>query len=457
MKKFLTYISNQIKPIDKAQQKKQKNLCAERILLYLIIFLCIILRLQWVTNINPYLFPNEIHPATIDFLGYDGVRYDWIAVNLLNGEGYGYTPNNPDAWRPPGYPFFLLTVYKIFGHSYLAVRFIQALLSGGICLLIYLLSKKILYYEKLSPFIALSASFLYAMDYYSIIMTGIFYTEIFTSFFVLLAVYLFLLARDSKKRKFFLLFSIGTLSFWYAVLTRPSNILFWGWVGPWILLDNWKHHKKRIVSSYLIIITGFLIVIMPWSIRNYQLYDKFLLISSNGGFIFQMAHHPLSEGEFVVGDLYTDKQREKSKLLDPIARDKQRYQYGMSAIKNNPQKFFRLLLEKQNLLWKKPEHKRKYFDVIDPNPLPLLTFHTIALFAFFGLLFSLVKPKSFMLPIGYIAIYCAMISVMYIYNGPRTRIELIPFLTIFAGMGIVKLLQLFFLPLDYIRSKQKTI
>ena len=56
---------------------------------------------------------------------------------------YAFQPGIPTAHRTPIYPLFLSGVYFIFGHSYLAVRIMQAIIGALTCLLIYWLGKEI--------------------------------------------------------------------------------------------------------------------------------------------------------------------------------------------------------------------------------------------------------------------------------------------------------------------------
>ncbi|HXH23203.1 MAG TPA: glycosyltransferase family 39 protein, partial [Dehalococcoidia bacterium] len=60
----------------------------------------------------------------------DAQYYDAVARSLVSGAGYsvgidgsGFTPGgSPTAFFPPGYPFFLAGVYRLFGHSLDAAR-----------------------------------------------------------------------------------------------------------------------------------------------------------------------------------------------------------------------------------------------------------------------------------------------------------------------------------------------
>ena len=399
----------------------------------LILLLSFSVRLAWVHHIDPRLYPRTVGVGNEHFLGWDGVRYDDIAENLLSNAGYGYHANQPDAWRPPGYPFFLYAAYRLFGHDYDVIRILQVVMGCLTSLILFLLTLKLTRSKKVS----LIAGFLFAIDYYSVLFTSIFYTELFTGFLSLFAIYLFVLADERKGKKFALFFSLASLVFWYAVLCRPSNILFWAWIAIWIYAQH-RHHIRRVVISAVIIIATFGVTVLPWTIRNYQLYGKFLLISSNGGFVFFMAHHPISNGGFIPeGMRYSEQQKSEMKGTGPIERDKTHYRFGLDFIKRNPRRSIELAFIKQKWLWLSRENRGMIFDFIPKIPFPLLTFYPLAALAVLGLLFERKRWKQLQLVLGFILFHAGSLSLIYLYHGPRTRITMIPFLVIFSSLGLV--------------------
>ena len=68
----------------------------------------------------------------------DASQYSAYASNLILGNGYSVDGIAFSAWREPGYPFFVATIYKIFGNeNLLAVCFVQAVLLGVLGFIIY--------------------------------------------------------------------------------------------------------------------------------------------------------------------------------------------------------------------------------------------------------------------------------------------------------------------------------
>jgi hypothetical protein len=58
---------------------------------------------------------------------YDEADYDRLGVALLDGRGFEGA-HGPTAFRPPGQPLFLASVYGLFGHHPIAAAFVQAAL-----------------------------------------------------------------------------------------------------------------------------------------------------------------------------------------------------------------------------------------------------------------------------------------------------------------------------------------
>lgn len=75
-----------------------------------------------------------------------------------------------------------------------------------------------------------------------------------------------------------------------AALTRPVHVFYLITVGAWLLL-------KRQLWWAMLVVIGALIVIAPWTARNYHEYGRLVLIASEGGITFWTGNHPLSPGE----------------------------------------------------------------------------------------------------------------------------------------------------------------
>ncbi len=78
-----------------------------------------------------------------------------------------------------------------------------------------------------------------------------------------------------------------------AILVRPAMLFFLPLAAIWLA-------ARRRVALAVLFLAAALLVVAPWSVRNLRVYDRFVLVASEGGVTFWTGNHPLARGE---GDL----------------------------------------------------------------------------------------------------------------------------------------------------------
>jgi 4-amino-4-deoxy-L-arabinose transferase-like glycosyltransferase len=89
-----------------------------------------------------------------------------------------------------------------------------------------------------------------------------------------------------------------------ATLVRPVMLFF----VPLALL--WIVRRNRIALAVAFVAAA-LAVILPWTARNYRVYDRFVLVASEGGVTFWTGNHPLARGD---GDLAANPALKRAEL-----------------------------------------------------------------------------------------------------------------------------------------------
>jgi 4-amino-4-deoxy-L-arabinose transferase-like glycosyltransferase len=217
-----------------------------------------------------YVIPQAEIPTINDM----GV-YDQLAANMLSGKGYiSQLEPHFRSWRAPGYPFFLLVVYFIFGHHALPVLLLQSLLGALTCALIYLIGQEIF-----NRRIGTIAGLICAVDPEMIHWTAKMLTE--TLFIFLLTLLVLLCLRLTKSRWDTLAVGAG-LVLGYATLVRPNMLLLIPFLILYFLFFVEASIPKRIIlASVLPIVCA--LVVSPWTVRNYLIHKEFVPVSSIGG------------------------------------------------------------------------------------------------------------------------------------------------------------------------------
>src|SRR5581483_5650160 len=251
----------------------------------------------------------------------DGRVYAQMARNMLEQHVFSHdaqAPYQPSLIRLPGYPLFLASVYSVFGHTNNgAVRITQALIDTATCGLIALLAFYWQPDEKKKFASALGALALAAICPFPTIYTATILTEVVTNFLMIAMFVAVTLAyrnsttedtkENKKKWKSLLWWVLAGLLGGLNVLFRPDSGLLVGAVGVtlvtagfWALVLGLRRKSKskdqrpktkdpslqspasslsrnitHIVASGAALSFAFILVLTPWTIRNWRVFHQF--------------------------------------------------------------------------------------------------------------------------------------------------------------------------------------
>ena len=202
----------------------------------------------------------------------DSVQYYKYATAILENSTWLTNPDFEGHFRPPGYPLFLTLVFMIFGKdNFLAVYMIQSIISVIICYYIYLLSLRLI--DRKNALIAFIWSGLYI---FYILFSKLILREMLVLFLLLIFFFYFydmLISKDHKKSSFW----IFTLSYSLLIHVDPRYLFYLPFLPILIMIyrPELKYFKK-----YFIFLGIIILLMIPWTIRNYLAYDGFVLIST---------------------------------------------------------------------------------------------------------------------------------------------------------------------------------
>jgi len=129
-----------------------------------------------------------------------------------------------------------------------------------------------------------------------------------------------------------------------AMLVRPATIVFLPLAVLWLC-------TRRQVRIALMVAGATVLVIAPWTVRNYRVYGRPVLIASEGGVTFWTGNHPLAIGE---GDLAANPAIKRAELrfraehsgLSAEALEPLYYRAALTHIREHPAWWVGLLLRK---------------------------------------------------------------------------------------------------------------
>jgi hypothetical protein len=233
----------------------------------------------------------------------DETSYSYLADRLA--AGYGYSFDRP--WYPFGQPAgtptahwsflytaFLAGVYSLFGVHPLVARIISAVLGG--CLLpwmVYRLTLTLFPGRYKLALLSLACSAFYG---YFILFASRLMTE---TFFIIALLWILrqsiILKRSTNVRNAALL-GVGL---GITTLLRQSVLPCVVVVFLWLLWSAWLGQQVGAMAKALAVSTVLLMVlILPFTIRNFNVYGRFLLLNSNAGYAMYSAQHPMHGTSF---------------------------------------------------------------------------------------------------------------------------------------------------------------
>ena len=212
----------------------------------------------------------------------DGRVYSQIARNVLEQHVYSHdaqAPHAPSLIRLPGYPFFLIAIYSVFGHgNNTAVRVVQAVIDTATCALIALVVFRWVTDERRKHRAAMIALALAAVCPFTAIYVATILTEVPTNFLAVAMALTATFAFKSTIRKRTILWWIVTgLLAGLAVLFRPDSGLFAAAIGATLMLSALSSFSRfREATLYAAVFSvAFCLVLAPWTIRNRRVFHVF--------------------------------------------------------------------------------------------------------------------------------------------------------------------------------------
>ena len=236
-------------------------------------------------------------------LTHDEREYLALAAGLAEGQGFGYTepPDGTTAQfgRAPGYPAFLWLIgagTRTTQSTPAVVKVAQAMLGVMTVWLIALSATRAVGTKAgtLAAWIAAVYPPLFWIPAY----------VLSESLYSLLAIATALVLQSSVDRCRVARACGAGILCGAAILVRPAMLFFLPLAISWLL---WRRAPRLAVALAI----GTVIVVLPWSVRNYVTYERFVLVASEGGVTFWTGNHPLARGE---GDLAANPELKRAEL-----------------------------------------------------------------------------------------------------------------------------------------------
>lgn len=458
-------------PDNKDKKKKIQTIFRIVIGLSMIVTVALIIRLYPLFNtpetirsgFGPYGDTNFYHRTAYNLYkgnGFSATYYD--RAYGFNGKSENLT-FEPTAIRGPVYSFFICTIYKLIGnekdmespnnwHKNLdKVRFVQCIMDAFICLFVFFIVRLI---YPLSVFPAFLASILYCFCFYNIYFARALLSESTTTFILTCFVFFSLLSLKSTKKLWWL---ITGIFLGLVILSRFEYSLFVPVLAVYIYIVNRKFPAAALQKCILLIV-GTVIIISPWTLRNYFVLKKFIPVSAGSlGYNLWLGTFETNKtwsrwGDFPNETFYSEQEKSMIKSLDEtfnsqlqqgsmkiIDTDRIFMKMAFDRILNHPFKCFKNWLTKIPRLWY--QFYIQMYIYKEPSGIYFIFYFLFALYALFS---ANRVNRIFMLPIVFLFIYLTLVFLP-LHVESRFGVALMPSIICLTAIGIWKVFHNFLL------------
>ncbi|HEY2548093.1 MAG TPA: glycosyltransferase family 39 protein [Candidatus Acidoferrum sp.] len=208
-----------------------------------------------------------------------------IAYSIASGNGFSspfQRDTGPTAWLAPVYPYLLAGIFKLFGiytlHSFLAALFLNILFSSGTCVPVFYAGKRVA-----GLGVGSAAAWLWALFPNAIIIPFEWIWD--TSLSALLLATLLWATLELKESRRLRNWCLYGLLWGFAMLTNPAVALLYPVLLAWAAYRVANGQRTSAWLARPALAGGItLLCCVPWTVRNYVQFHKFIPLRSNFAF-----------------------------------------------------------------------------------------------------------------------------------------------------------------------------
>ena len=399
-----------------------------------ILGLAFCVRLGWVL-----LVPNAQYS--------DSVWYEAAAANLAANGVYG--PDQPSAWFPPGYPFFLAAIYKVTGHAELAGKLGNVAIGVALTGFTYLLGRRVM-----GEAVGLVSAAVLAVWPNLVFHTGILSSDLLAACGFVAVMWL-VMRRQKKPGRTWPRYVVLVLLIGWMVLVRPVSLILLAAAGLWWWISTRSIGRTMLHLIPAVAMAG--LIVGAWTARNYMEFGEVITIATNGGYNFWQTNQPYADGNdtywpFVPMD---DPQYQTMRNGDEFTKNREGYRYALAYLRTHPEHLIRMFPAK--LFWLYHSDTSGFYEgalyapMLEPSrvaqwiadhdrlvePFTFRYYELIIVLAAVGTVFSLVKSRTWLWPLLSLPVLLTFFHVFF-HAKDRFHIPLDGIIAIMAATAVVE-------------------
>jgi len=389
-----------------------------------------------------YSFNQSFRGVNADY------EYGIIARAIVEGKGYSaplvefdneFTPTGVVGYRPtanqtPFFPYFLSIFYSFSNGpvAFFLIRFTQAIVSALTCVIIYLISLRLIHYKA-----AFVSGILCSCYPLFVLFAVRIVPEAFFTFFLSLTILSLFVLRESPSFKNSII--TGSL---IGVALLNNNVItpFLPIIGLWLLVFLKCAFRDRVIKISLVFIM-LMVVIAPWLIRNHLVFHKFPLLKSTTGFNLWLGNNPAGSGTFFSGgrediNNIVIKKFPAALKLSEVEQDAILYREAVDYIKANPGNYLKLVFKRFYYYWWFPPDKLVTENAGSYKKFMALPYLASLILCVIGIAARIRENWAECLLVVALMFIVSFVYSLFIVGHLRYRMPIEPYMLLFASQAI---------------------
>jgi len=383
---------------------------------------------------------------------FDAGYYYNLAVGMIKYHCFCSVANTPVINRAPLWPYIMYILFSVLGTTQdIYARLFLSVLGSGTCVIVYLFARDIF-----GRRIALITGVIAAVYTGLFINDGWLYSEsVYTFFLTAFAYSLYRFQRNAQRSssnetlassrirlQTIARYSwplIAGISLALSTFTRPNGLLLLAVVFVWAVIVVWKKMiPQQIALRGVVIITAVVVILIaPWTWRNYTITHKIIPIAMGSGMVLTGAYNnSILQGHDTAMWVPPNE-------VQPPAPNADSYSYSIHWILGHLQNMPFLLSMHFLHTWV-PYTPEPGFPFIEfPNQISSIIVYDliwimtpiVILMALLGLIFTWKHQKDRLL-ITYLVLAAIVVQNIVFYGSSRFRSPIEPLLVLLTGGAI---------------------
>lgn len=364
----------------------------------------------------------------------DEGEYIYLANRLATGEEF-IDSNGNYSVRAPGFPMMLSFIFRNLDEGVLASQVLGCIMGGLVVWLGYYVCLMLSNNRRS----ALTTALVLMLYPGFIIFAGLLQTE---TLYVVLMLAVFLSALSFVRHRSLTSAALIGLFSGLAALTRAVFFGFFPILLVVIGFHIWRKNRSA-VKLLIVSVIVWIVVLTPWTLRNYEIHHRILPVSSGGGSSLLTGNNPYATGTWRLEsgfDEWFARQAtadgvENLSTLTEVERSEVSGRIARNYITDYPFASLSLALKKAHIFWIYPITNS---DSDEQLQLVAVLFDFVLLLgAALGIIFTWKERRRYALVIAAI-VFFSLVQIV-LHSEARFRLPLIPFLAVWFGIAAANL------------------